>query len=80
MQGPECSPGADSCFGNASLAENPLCIQVHERVQFRIQTFDLGEMRVGEFDRRDFLLADLLRHAHRGKKGRIAHLLLLGPA
>ena len=60
-------------IGRASLAANALGIDVHKRIQRRIQSLDLRQVGGAQFERRDLPLANLLRHGNRGEKREIAH-------
>ena len=67
------SPAHHCSFGVAGFAPNSLRVHVHERIQLRIQSLDLGEMGIDEFDRGYFLLADLLGHDNGRKESEITH-------
>ena len=67
------------CFGVAGLAPNSFRVDVHKRVQLGIQSFDFRQMRIGEFDRGELLLADLLGHDNGGKESKIVHFVLKSP-
>ena len=54
-------------FSVASFAPNLFGVDVHERVQLRIEPCDLREMSLGQFDWRDLLLADLAAPSSRPK-------------
>ena len=59
----------------ACIVASPLGVDVHECIQFRIQTFDFREMGIDQFDRRNLPGADLLRHDRGGKEGEITHAI-----
>ena len=46
------------CFGGSCLLQCTFSIHLHERVEFRIESFDFCEVRLNQFDRRNISTAD----------------------
>ena len=54
-----------------SLRANPIRVKIREDIQLRIQTFDLPDMRLGQFDRRNPSAAQKVKLFYRRRKHKI---------
>jgi len=55
-------------FGLVGLPAHLRCVNMNERIQFGIQTFDLRQVRFSKIHGRNLFLADLARHFRRGEE------------
>lgn len=75
MQRSETSSTHDDGLGVVCFTASPVGVDVHECIQFGIQSFDFRKVGFDQFNWRNFSLANLLRHDRGGEEGEITHAI-----